>query len=582
MTPRFALVCNVPELAEVPILEGQTTIGRHPDNRIPIDDDRASRFHCSVEADRHGRLVLRDLGSRNGTKLNEKKVAEAEVRAGDVIRVGRHVFRVREVSVPVEQVVEPDDIPLTPDDLDAGGEPSNDSTATALARRARKSRPKPIPFDPNPRAKLRKEKPRAWVGELDAKVDALGDTQSTILPVLIDTDGKASSALDAEADGPMLLRRLLQLAGAARATDIHIEPKDGHSSIRMRVDGSMVPIIDIDHETAQNAVRVVKTACQIREGGRDHIADGHFSLMVTPHRIDYRASLTPTVHGQKLVLRVLDPRTVPRSLESLQFPPYIYERVRKVCEQNTGLLLVCGPTGSGKTTTLYNALRTINRDTRNVITIEDPVEYSIEGVTQIPVSDKSDFHSLLRSVLRQDPDVILVGEVRDLETARTAMQAAMTGHVVFSTLHARDTIGSVFRLIDLGVENYLVANSLDVVIAQRLVRVLCDNCKRSVRVSPGQATRIGKFLEGATETYSATGCAACLRTGYLGRRAIFEMLDFSGNDQLRDLVLQSPSIQKIRKTIEQGVFSTLQQAGWRLAARGITSLDEIEQVTGNG
>jgi len=242
------------------------------------------------------------------------------------------------------------------------------------------------------------------------------------------------------------------------------------------------------------------------------------------------------------------------------------------------MTLVCGPTGSGKTTTLYNALREVDRNRRNVVTIEDPVEYTLEGVTQIPVG-KSTFGELLRSVLRQDPDVILVGEIRDDETSRVAMQAAMTGHVVFSTIHSKDTIGSIFRLIDLGVEPYLVANSLDVVLAQRLVRTLCDFCKRPVRVTPGQATRIGRYLEGKSEVFAATGCAKCLRTGFTSRKAIFEMLVM--NDELRDIVLTTPSIQKIKKIVEQGVFTSLQQSGWLMAARGETTLDEIERVTGS-
>jgi type II secretory ATPase GspE/PulE/Tfp pilus assembly ATPase PilB-like protein len=241
---------------------------------------------------------------------------------------------------------------------------------------------------------------------------------------------------------------------------------------------------------------------------------------------------------------------------------------------------VCGPTGSGKTTTLYNALRSIDRHARNVVTIEDPVEYQLDNVTQIPIDEGkgNSFNQLLRSVLRQDPDVILVGEIRDEETARTAMQAAMTGHLVFSTVHAKDTIAAIFRLLDLKVEPYLVSSSLDLVLAQRLLRVLCEHCKRPIPVAPGQATRIGRFLGGKTQVYTGTGCARCLRTGYRGRRAIFELLDF--NDELRDIILRDPSIQAMKKVIEQGLFTTLAQSGWKLAAEGVTSLEEVDQVCG--
>jgi general secretion pathway protein E len=254
------------------------------------------------------------------------------------------------------------------------------------------------------------------------------------------------------------------------------------------------------------------------------------------------------------------------------------ERLRKVCEQDSGLILTCGPTGSGKTTTLYNCLRSIDRVSRNVITIEDPVEYQVEHVTQIPIDEHkgNTFGTMLRSVLRQDPDVILVGEIRDQETARTAMQAAMTGHLVFSSVHAKESIVAIFRLLDLNVEPYLVANSLNLVLAQRLVRLLCPNCKQPHPVPPGVATRMGRHLMGKTHTFAATGCSKCLRTGFRGRRAIFELLDF--NDELRDMVLSNPSITGMKRIIEQGLFTTLQQFGWRLVAEGVTSIDEVERV----
>jgi len=284
------------------------------------------------------------------------------------------------------------------------------------------------------------------------------------------------------------------------------------------------------------------------------------------------------MHGQKLVMRVLDDRGAPAGINELGLAGYMEDRIKKVCEQDSGLILTCGPTGSGKTTTLYNCLRSIDRVSRNVITIEDPVEYQLDHVTQIPVDEHkgNTFGTMLRSVLRQDPDVILVGEIRDEETARTAMQAAMTGHLVFSSVHAKESITAVFRLLDLKVEPYLVANSLNLVLAQRLVRLLCSSCKQKMPVAPGVSTRLGRHLQGKTTTFTSTGCGKCLRTGFRGRRAIFELLDF--NDELRDMVLTSPSITGMKRVIEQGLFTTLQQSGWRLVADGITSLDEIDRV----
>jgi general secretion pathway protein E len=320
----------------------------------------------------------------------------------------------------------------------------------------------------------------------------------------------------------------------------------------------------------------------MRSAARDAVQEGHFSAKFADRRVEYRVSFTPSVYGQKLVLRVLDDRALPKSIHDLGMAGYMTDRLKRITSQDHGLLLVAGPTGSGKTTTLYTALRDIDRESRNVVTIEDPVEYQISNVTQIPIDESkgNNFGALLRSVLRQDPDVILVGEIRDEETARTAMQAAMTGHLVFSTVHAKDTISATFRLLDLKVEPYLVANALDLVLGQRLVRVLCDNCKRGSPISPGQATRLGRFIAGKREMFVATGCPKCLKTGYRGRRAIYELLDF--NDELRDVILKEPTIAAMKKVIEQGLFTTLAQFGWKLVAEGITTLEEVDKVAGQG
>ena len=345
----------------------------------------------------------------------------------------------------------------------------------------------------------------------------------------------------------------------------------------------MVWVADLPNQVGIAVGNIVKTVCLISQQRADAVIDGHFgsrhlNRRRLTRRIDYRVSFTPTVHGAKLVVRVLDSAGAPGSLDDLGMSPYMLERVKKICQLDAGLLLVCGPTGSGKTTTLYNGMREIDRDRRNVITIEDPVEYQLDNTTQIPVNAEQgkDFNTILRSVLRQDPDVILVGEIRDAETARTAMQAAMTGHLVFSTVHAKDTIASVFRLLDLGIEPYLVANSLQLVLAQRLVRVLCPECKRDMIVPPGVATVMGKYLESKTHVFTPVGCPACIKTGYLGRRAIFELLDVS--DEFRDIILNSPTIQAMRGVVSRGLFTTLQQSGWKLVASGETSLEEVDRV----
>jgi len=408
---------------------------------------------------------------------------------------------------------------------------------------------------------------------------------------VLNASGQKSGALNGNSPGPVAVRLLLASADKSRATDIHLEPRGETYNARLRVDGQMVPLAEMPSSAGNLACNLIKTACELEVAGKQAIHDGTMSAVFringVDNRVEYRVSFTPAVGGQKLVMRVLDGRGVPHSVDDLGLAPYMKPRIRRVLSKDQGMLLVCGPTGSGKTTTLHNCVREIDRERKNVITIEDPVEYKLEGVTQIPVDDRQGlgFHGLLRSVLRQDPDVILVGEVRDEETARTAMQAAMTGHLVFSTVHAKDTVAAIFRLLDLGVEPYLVANALDLVLAQRLVRVLCTNCRREVPLSPGEASKIGATLSKHSGTgnkgnnvYTPTGCAACLRTGFVGRRAIFELLEF--NDALRDIVLREPSIQAIKKVIEADLFTTLRTFGLRLAAQGITSLEEVNQVAG--
>ena len=525
----------------VPLSKKPVTIGRNPDNVLPLSDEMASRYHCVIEADADGGFTVRDLGSRNGTRINHTKVVgSTSLKAGDTIKVGGHSF-----MVEVEQSI---------------GE----------ARAEVRSRT--IDSDTSWREEL-----RGIVSALPPKGEGADD------PVgLVDARDKSSGALAGDGEGPQAARLLLLVASKGRATDLHIEPKRNGFNVRMRVDGQMIGIADLPSKVGEFMQGLIKVACNMQMSHKDAVLDGHFSARFKTKRVDYRVSFTPSVHGQKLVLRVLDPGNAPRNLSELGLPPYMFERVKKSCQKENVLLLSCGPTGSGKTTTLYNALREIDRETTNVITIEDPVEYQLEGVTQIPVEENrgNTFGGLLRSVLRQDPDVILVGEIRDEETARTAMQAAITGHVVFSTVHAKDTITSVFRLLDLKVEPYLVANALDVVLAQRLIRMLCENCKRPVRVTPGQSTRMGKWIEGKNEVMEAVGCNACLKTGYRGRRAIYELLDFT--DELRDVILKDPSIGAMKKVIEKGLFMTLIQHGWQLAARGQTSLEEVERTAGGG
>jgi general secretion pathway protein E len=270
----------------------------------------------------------------------------------------------------------------------------------------------------------------------------------------------------------------------------------------------------------------------------------------------------------------------PAKIRDLNLPEWMYQEVVQTIPQDQGMVLVCGPTGSGKTTTLYSLIRSADTARKNFVTIEDPVEIQIDGVTQLPVDEAEgkSFSSLLRSVLRQDPDTIMVGEIRDPETARIAMQAAITGHMVFSTVHTTSTIGTVFRLLDLGVEPYLIAQGLQLVLAQRLVRQLCPYCKKAVRPTAEQLARLPKGGEGVNKIFVPNGCPRCLSTGFSGRRAFFELL--RSNDAMREVIVKNPTMGDVEKALQTTRFEKLQQTGYQLVADGVVAFDEIEKAVG--
>jgi len=553
--------------------DGTVAIGRHPDNTLVLPDELASRHHCVIEP-HDGGFRVRDLGSSNGTKLNNRLLREAQpLDNGDVVRVGKIELR----FIDPEQV-EPRRRRDTPDFASARIEDSVDDlydrdtldvdlhaavtdAPTSYERRLREIIDAAIekPFDESH----------------ISLVDSRGVTVHQATTAGMDTGSEEGAT-----EGIRVFRLLLLACFRARATDLHIEPRVGDASVRLRVDGYMLQAVELSMSLFQRILGMVKILCQIDTSRKNVVQDGHFSVTVKGRRVDYRVSLTPAVHGQKLVIRVLDSANAPSRLHELGLVPWMYEKLRTIATRDAGLLLACGPTGSGKTTTLYSCLREIDVDQRNAITIEDPVEYFLEGCTQIPIDHKQEhtFATILRSVLRQDPDVIFVGEIRDTETATVAMQAAMTGHLVYSTVHAKDSIGAIFRLLDLGVEAYLVANALNLILAQRLVRRLCDTCKKAVKATPQQNMKMGRMLDGVGQIYVPTGCKQCLRTGYIGRRALFELLDF--DQQMRDCVLENPTIHKIHSIAKQGLFMTLQQFGFQLVAQGTTSFDEVDRVAG--
>ena len=532
------------ELGNEPI-----TVGRHPENGIQFNDDGLSRRHCAFEPVGGGWLV-RDLGSRNGTKVNGVKLPEAHLNPGDIIRVG--VLEIRYVEepkpIPAARAEQPESR------VAAGG--GGAAYERALRRACEASVSKQF-------------------GEGDI---SLVDARGTVMHA-------AASLGDGDDDTPAesvrLFRLLILACFRSRASDLHIEPKTDKATARIRIDGVMVTLVDdLPLPVFRKVIGVVRVLCQFDQSVKAEVLDGHFNVIVKGRRVDYRVSLTPAVHGVKLVMRVLDPANAPSRLHELGLLPWMFDKLKSTCNRDAALVLACGPTGSGKTTTLYSCLREIDMNRRNAITIEDPVEYQIDGATQIPIDAKQGhtFGGLLRSILRQDPDVILVGEIRDAETANVAMQAAMTGHLVFSTVHARDTIGSIFRLLDLGVEPYLISNSLDVIIAQRLIRTLCATCKKPVQPTLAQQLKLGRMMDGVSNIYQGNGCPSCFDTGYFGRRGIFEVLEMT--DPLRDVVLKRPTMQQIRDVLRTGLFTSLQAYGVQMVLNGITSFDEVDRVAG--
>ena len=545
------------------------TIGRLGDNTVVLSDELASRHHCIIEPWQGG-FRLRDLGSRNGTKLNENRIKTEALDNGDVVKIGTTELRFIDPDQEFSRKRQE-----TPDFSAAIDEDDQNLQAQ-------------VTVDMDLHAAV-VDAPTSYERKLHEIIDAALDKPFNETDIsLVDNRGvtvhQATSAgleagtEDDDGEGIRAFRLMLLACFRARATDLHIEPRIDNAAIRIRVDGYMLSAVEISMAVFRRIIGVVKILCQIDTSRKNVVQDGHFSVSVKGRRVDYRVSLTPTMHGQKVVVRVLDSANAPSRLHELGLVPWMYERLRTIATKDAGLLLACGPTGCGKTTTLYSCLRELDVEQRNTITIEDPVEYYLEGCTQIPIDHKQDntFANILRSVLRQDPDVIFVGEIRDTETATVGMQAAMTGHLVYTTVHSKDSMGAVFRLLDLGVEAYLVANSLDVILAQRLVRQLCDTCKKPVKPTPTQNMKMGRLMEGVPRIYVPTACKRCLKTGFIGRRAIFELLDF--NDAMRDVVLKKPTIQGIREIAEQGLFMSLQQFGFQLVAQGATSIEEVDRV----
>ena len=396
---------------------------------------------------------------------------------------------------------------------------------------------------------------------------------------LDDTD--LDTAAEDEASIIRFVNQVLRDAIELRASDIHLEPFEDEFRIRYRIDGVLqeVPVPAQLKRFQPAIVSRVKILSHLNIAEKRLPQDGRIKIRIEDAEVDIRVSVIPMLHGEAVVMRLLRQNATLRGMGQLDMAQRELDCFRRVLQLPHGIILVTGPTGSGKTSTLYTALNEINDALRKIITIEDPVEYQLRGVNQIQVSEKAGltFARGLRSILRHDPDVILIGEIRDQETAQIAVQASLTGHLVFSTLHTNDAPGALTRLVDMGVEPYLVASSLEAVLAQRLVRVLCKHCKREDHSPAAQAfkTRVG--IPANTTIYQSVGCRECRNTGFHGRHAIFEWMD--SDDEIRRLILKNSSSDQIRDAARRAGMNTLAEDGWRLVRQGITTVEEVLSVT---
>ncbi|GAC1466930.1 MAG: hypothetical protein NVSMB9_07970 [Isosphaeraceae bacterium] len=381
----------------------------------------------------------------------------------------------------------------------------------------------------------------------------------------------------------MSAKELVYDAVLRRATDIHLEPTPEQLSVRYRIDGILHAAEPFDRPTGDAVINVFKVLAALDISEKRKPQDGSFGAKLEGRELEFRLATSGSKSGEKLVMRILDSGAGVSRLDDAGMRTKLVSEIRTTVTQPHGMFLCCGPTGSGKTTTLYACLREIDRFQKNIITIEDPIEYHLDNITQMEINTKSGqtFAGSLRSILRQDPDVIMIGEVRDQETATIACQAATTGHLVFSTVHANDTVTALFRLLDLGVEPFMIASALTAVLGQRLVRLLCEACKEPYKPKPEflkkanlPADKVDVFYRPPTEPEQV--CAQCGGTGYLGRTGIFELLVLT--EPMRDMIRENPSINAIKAEARKNGMIYLQEDGLRQVIQGRTSIDELLRV----
>ena len=386
-----------------------------------------------------------------------------------------------------------------------------------------------------------------------------------------------------EVDAPLirLVNQIIMSAISKRASDIHIEPFEDNIYIRYRIDGVLHDIITLPPKLKSALITRIKIMSNLDISERRLPQDGRLKMKMGKKEVDFRVSTLPSIFGEKIVLRILEKGSLQLDLKKLGFEEESMNFFLEALSKPYGMILVTGPTGSGKTTTLYSALMKLRRPEVNIITVEDPVEYTLSRITQVQVQEEigRTFAQVLRSFLRQDPDIILVGEIRDFETAEIAIKAALTGHLVLSTLHTNDAPSTITRLVNMGIEPFLIASSVILIVAQRLVRKLCESCKKEEKISKDALLKLGFIEESLSDLkiYEAQGCPECNQTGYRGRIALYEVMPIK--DEIKDLILTGASANEIKKEAVKLGMLTLRQSGIRKVISGITSIEEILRIT---
>ena len=416
-------------------------------------------------------------------------------------------------------------------------------------------------------------------GQSAAEQVAQGLDEDLDLLSLVDQVPQTADLLEQQGDAPIirLINALLSEAVREQASDVHLETFEQYLSVRMRVDGQLREMLRPRRELATLLVSRIKVMARLDIAEKRVPQDGRMALRLAGHEVDVRVSTLPSAHGERVVLRLLDKQAGRLELQRLGMPDGTLADLRELLGKPHGILLVTGPTGSGKTTSLYAALSSLNDQTRNILTVEDPIEYHLPGVGQMPVNPKVDmtFARGLRAILRQDPDVVMVGEIRDRETAEIAVQASLTGHLVLSTVHTNSAVGAVTRLVDMGVDAYLLASSLVGILAQRLLRTLCPHCKAPYSADAATRQRLGYDATMPLQLFRAVGCEQC-QHGYRGRIGIYELI--SVTPAISALIHQGGSEQALLSEARKASHSLFQDGRQRVID-GLTSLDELLRVT---